>query len=265
MPRAWTIQNAIWILNFVGTALVIWRLYRLGLHTTYRYFFAGFCLAAVRTLALLPFPSTGEIYFQMWVATQPLLWISWLLIVLELYSLVLQRYPGIRTAGRWFSLAAVGVALSIALAMVLPIVSRGLVTSGRPKLMYYYVFLERGLTGGLGILLLLLLGGMALFAVPASRNLRTHCAVYTAYFFAQNVILLYWHLAGRPQGQTAAVTSIARLTAALICYCCWAALLTKGGEKGMAPLGFARSPEYERRVLGQLERLNETILHAAKK
>jgi hypothetical protein len=265
MQGPWTIQTAIWALNFLGTALVIWRLHSQGLHRTYRLFFAGFCFSLARTAALLPFSITDAAYYWIWVLTQPLLWLSYLLIVIELYSLVLKNYPGVRSLGRWFSIGAVGVSLAVALATVLPTVSRGTAVAGRPKLMYYYAYMERGVATSLGIVLILLIIAMAWFAVPTSRNLRIHCSVYTAYFLAQNVVLLYWHLAGQSANRNSTTSSIARMSVALVCYCCWAALLTERGEKGKESLSLGRSPEYERQMLGQLEKLNATLLHVAKK
>jgi hypothetical protein len=264
MRTAWTIQNAIWALNFLGTALVIWRLFSLGLHKKYRFFFAGFFLALARTAALLPFKTTDPAYFQIWVATQPLLWLSYALIVYELYSLVLLHYPGLRSLGRWFFFIAVGVALGIALLASLPALGAS-ARPGRPQIMYSYVFTEGILTGSLAILLFLLLALMTWFTVPMSRNLLIHCTVYSAYFFAQNVVLLYWRLGGQAANRVNVASGIARMSVALLCYCFWVILLTKQGEERPASLSLGRSPDFERRALGQLEKLNATLLQTAKK
>ncbi len=264
MTAALLLQRAIWTLNFIGSALIVWRLIQAGLYKTYRYFFAYILFAAIRTAVLLPFPPNGfQTYYKIWVATQPVLWIFYVLVVAELYYLVLREYRGIYSLGRWFLYGAVSVAVLISALTVLPTVQSIPVDARRPLPLYYYAYIERGLVTSLAVILLLLMLLVAWFPVPLSKNLLTHCAVYSAYFFANNVAVLYWQVGtGR---QTVKFSTAARLSVALICYLCWVFLLSRKGEERKTSLKLGRNPLEEKRLLGQLETLNQTLLRTARK
>src|SRR5579859_1729361 len=131
----WILERSLWTLNFLASAFVVWRLYSLRLQKTYCYFFAGMALAVIRTAVLFPLGPRTEMYYHVWVATQPLLWLSYVLIVSELYSLTLKHYRGIYSLGRWFFFGAVAIATIISALTVLP-------TIGAPRarypVIYYY-------------------------------------------------------------------------------------------------------------------------------
>src|SRR5438132_686502 len=113
MHSDWILTKSLWMLNVGGSALVVWRLYSTGLHLTYRFFFASMILSLARSGALLPFYPRSETYYKIWSATQPILWLFYILVVAELYSLVLKRYQGIYSLGRWFFFTAVAISVII--------------------------------------------------------------------------------------------------------------------------------------------------------
>jgi len=262
LQSVWILQRTFWILNVMAVAVVVWRLYSAGLHRIYRFFFAALLFATLRSILLLPFDPKSPTYYTIWVATEPILWLSYVLVVFELYSLVLKHYRGIYSVGRIFFFAAVATS-AIASALTVLLTMTG--TLGARPLLHYYALLERGIVTSLAIFLLLLLTLVTWFPVPLSRNLLIHCSVYTAYFFADNVIILYWHVSGTAGEATTHWATIYRLSAALVCYFCWAFLLSPSGEDRIAALHLGRSPLEEKRLLGQLEGLNATLLRTARK
>jgi hypothetical protein len=255
----WMLVKSLWALNLLASAFVVWRLYSLGLQKTYRYFLVGMALAVIRTAVLFPLGPRTRIYYQVWVATQPLLWLSYLLIVSELYFLALRQYRGIYSLGRWFFFGAVTTAAIISAMTVLPTIAAAPV---RYPMVYYYALIERGIATSLAIFLLLLLLLVTWFTIPLSRNLLTHCIVYSVYFFANNVIFLYRQLGGKDASD---LSSLSKLTVALGCYYCWAFLLSRSGEDRSVSLNLGRSPLEEKRLLGQLEGLNATLLRTARR
>ena len=255
---AWKFQRLVWTLNFVGSALVIWRVCHLGLHKKYRYFLLYLALSFVRTAILLRFSPLSPAYYTIWSYTQPLLWISYVLVISELYSLALREYRGIYSLSRWFLLAAVSASVLVSALTVLPTMTRPPV---RYPLLYYYALIERGLVTGLAIFLFLLLAMIAWFAIPLSRNLLIHGTIYTAYFVANNVTALYW--AGAIQ--TTYLSNVSKLAVGLACQLCWVFFLTRRGEDRISSLLLGRNPLAERRLLGQLENLNATLLRTARK
>jgi hypothetical protein len=253
------LNNSFWILNLLGSALVIWRLYSLGLQKAYRFFFTYMVFALVRTVILFQFNPLKETYYQIWIVTQPLLWLFFILVVSELYSLVLRQYRGIYSVSRWFYFGAVTLSAIISGSTVLTTMAA---PPARHPLLYYSALIERGVVTSLAVFLLLLLVLVAWFAVPLSRNLLTHFCVYSAYFLSNNVVMLYWHSGSK---NTAYWGSAWRLSVALICYSCWVFLLSRKGEERTASFGLGRNPQEEKRLLGQLATLNATLLSTARK
>lgn len=256
---AWVLQKSFWILNVLASALVAWRLYSAGLHRIYSFFFASLVFALLRSAALFPFSTRTSTYYRIWASTEPVLWVSYVLVVFELYSLVLKQYRGIYSVGRMFFFAAVATSTVISALTVLPTMTGRLATD---RLLNYYALMERGVVTSLAIFLLLLLALVTWFPVPLSRNLLIHCSVYSTYFFAVNVIDLYWHLGGP---EATYWRNMSRFAVALGCYLCWTFFLSRSGEHRTAALHLGRSPSEEKRLLGQLEGLNATLLRTARK
>jgi len=256
---AWILQKSFWTLNVLASALVVGRLYSAGLQRIYRFFFASLVFALLRSFALLPFGPRKLAYYRIWVGTEPILWLAYVLVVFELYSLVLKRYRGIYSLGRMFFFAAVAASTVISALTLLPTMAGAL---AKNHLLYYYALIERGLFTSLAVFLLLLLILVTWFPVPLSRNLLIHCSLYSVYFFVYNVIDLFWHLGG---AGVAYWTNMAKVAVALACYFCWAFFLSRSGEDRTAPLHLGRSPIEEKRLLGQLEGLNATLLRTARK
>ena len=248
-------------MNLLASALVIWRLYSQGLHRNYRYFLGYLAFSVARTLALFPFSPRDPIYHQIWTLTQPLIWLSYLLVVAELYALVLGHYRGIYSIGRWFFFGAVFLAVVISGLTVLPALTNEFALPDRPLQRIYYAFIERGVVTSLAIFLFLLLAFVAWFSVPLSSNLLKHCVFYSVYFFANNVIMLYWTAASG----TSYVVTVSRLLVGFACLVCWVLFLSRRGEDRIASLHLGRNALAERKLLTQLEDLNATLLRTARK
>jgi hypothetical protein len=188
------------------------------------------------------------------------LWLSYILVVYELYSLVLKQYRGIYSVGRRFFFA--GVAISSVAANVLVMATTATVLGGGQRMLYPYSLVERSIFGALAIFLFLLLVLVTWFPVPLSRNLLIHATIYTAYFFINNVFVMIWQLAGK---KVVALTNDVRLLTAIVCYASWVFLLSRSGEERTASLSLGRSEVEERRLLDQLKSLNSTLLRTARK
>jgi hypothetical protein len=256
----WMLQKLLWPVNLIGSALVAWRLYSLDLYKKYRFFFLVIVVQVARSVSLLPFDTRTQIYYEIWVWTEPVLWLSYILVVYELYSLVLMQYRGIYSVGRRFFFA--GVAISSVAANVLVMATTATALGGRQRMLYPYSLVERSIFGALAIFLFLLLVLVTWFPVPLSRNLLIHATIYTGYFFINNVFVMIWQLAGN---KVAALTNDVRLLTAIVCYASWVFLLSRSGEKRTASLSLGRNEVEERRLLGQLQALNSTLLRTASK
>src|SRR5580692_6269657 len=126
LQALWMVEKFLWAANLLGSTLVVWRLYSLDLYRTYRFFFLNMVLTAARSVVLLQFSPRTHGYYEIWVATEPILWVSYILVVYELYSLVLKKYQGIYSLSRWFLFAAVAVSSIVALLSVMSTTSNAL-------------------------------------------------------------------------------------------------------------------------------------------
>lgn len=256
----WMLQKVLWPANLIGSTLVVWHLYSLDLHRKYRFFFLVIVVQVARSVSLLPFDNRTQIYYEIWLWTEPVLWLSYILVVYELYSLVLKQYRGISSVSRRFFFASVAISSLVASVFVMATTATAL--NGRQRMLYPYVLLERSIFGTLGIFLFLLLVLVAWFPVPLSRNLLLHATIYTGYFFINNVFVMFWQIAGK---KVIALTNDVRLLTAIVCYASWVFLLSRRGEERTTSLSLGRNEVEERRLLGQLQALNSTLLRTARK
>ena len=113
------------------------------------------------------------------------LWLLNVLVVSELYSLALKEHRGIYSLGRWFLYGASLASLVISGAATAS-------TWGSPLELYdVFLLLERGLRSSLLVFLVLLLGFVHLFPIRWNRNLILHCSVYSVFFLASSLMILY--------------------------------------------------------------------------
>src|ERR1700693_6210388 len=89
----------------VGLCVHIWRA---RLQQTYVYFFAYLLLALLQTLLGIFIPYDQPIYVYMWLGSEGLIVCFYVLIVLELYSIVLRDLAGLASVARRYLRVAVG-------------------------------------------------------------------------------------------------------------------------------------------------------------
>ena len=168
------------LLIVAGTAILAVRLFALGLNRRYRVFFFYLIFATVRFGVFASLRQGGNAYEKIWVLTEPLEWLLYVLVVLEIYALVLQDYRGLSTMGRWVLIAAVVVAL-LASAISLMAPSQ----STQSHLMRYYYVAERAVYFSLVVFLLSILGLLMQYPITLSRNIVVHSMVFSVYFLLQ--------------------------------------------------------------------------------
>ena len=143
MQVAWNLSKLLWALNIVAGALVVGALYSTGLQRTFRFFSVLIIVQLARSLVLFPLAPRSLSYYRIWSVTQPILWLFYVLVVFELYSLVWKQYRGIYSLGRWFFFTAVATSVIISALIVLPTISGP--PGNRPQMLYYAGLIERGL------------------------------------------------------------------------------------------------------------------------
>src|SRR5579872_3507587 len=127
MPSGAAIIRILTLAILAGCGLTSIKLVYSGLYRRYRALFAYLIFRFLYTAALLfvftNFRTAG--YQRFWILTEPVIWLFYVLMVIELYSLVLERHRGLYTLGRWVLYAGLSVSILISGLALLPQLAGG--------------------------------------------------------------------------------------------------------------------------------------------
>jgi len=242
-----------------GTGLLGVRLYVSGLHRRYQAFFYYLIFSTLQNGVLLGINSRSGLYQRIWLITEPIEWIFYILLLLELYSLVLEEHRGIQTMGRWALYGALSIALLASILGVVP-------PSGpMPKshLLPYYYVAERAIYFSLVVFLLSIFFFLMRFPVTLNRNTIVHYVVYSAYFLSNTVIFVVLSMVGKGVTRQVGYVLSAVTVGSLVAWLLW---LNPAGEKykvKLRPVWMHADREAE--LIGQLTSLNNALLRATRK
>jgi hypothetical protein len=247
------------VLTVMGLAAVSARLWMSGLHRHYRVFFVYLLFAATRSTVLAALPTSGDRYFWIWILTAPALWIFYILVVLELYSLVLEKHRGLYSMGRWLLYGALPASISLS---VLSLVPTGGIAGPQGALLHAFFLIERAVVFSLLIFLLLILLFLGRYPIRLSRNVIVYSIVYAVFFLSRTVGLLVRTLFGV---DVTHVVNVFCMGVGLACIGIWLFALSRKGETFIVKAGADWREGQEQRLLRELESLNGTLLRIARK
>lgn len=238
--------------------VLLGRLFWVGLYRKYPAltFYVGFQLVRTAVGALVTF-RTKE-FALLYFFTQPLIWILYVLMVFELFQHVLRARPGIASFSKRFmgwALCAAGGVSGATLLLDL----QG--ASPESVLLENFVVADRVIHSSLLVFLLLLTVFLSYFPVPLHRNAKIHAAVFSFYFFAKTVLLLFRNMFG---AEIATQANLVLRLVSIICLLCWVSLLSKAGEQETVRSSWLSNPELEEKLTAQLDAINNTLLRSAK-
>jgi hypothetical protein len=245
----------------VGSGAAV-RLYCQSLRKRYSILFAFLCFNVCRSFVLIAtgwlFAKPHNAYAWIWVLTEPLVWLFYVLVVLELYSLVLQNYKGLQTVGRWAFLFAITFAVLVSAASVLPTLSNA---QEKVRIIFYYALIARGIMFSLVLFILLILFLLSWYPIVLCRNLVIHAIVCTIFLISASMGYLVRNVGGTPVTRG---VNIAHLVITIICWGAWMLLTAKGEETKMR-VRREFTAEDEQRLVDQLTAINSSLLRAGKK
>src|ERR1051326_5258299 len=214
----------LWITSLVGYGLLLGRLLQTGLYRAYRAFTLYIAIQIAQSLVLLPFRPHSNVYSVIYQISQPLVVMICILVVVELYSHVFERYPGIARSGRYAIGGGLVVSLLISLALSFP----GLRNSAEmyPRLIIY-LNSERTILFALLLFILILNALLAYFPVPLHRNTISYAIGFSIYFIAKILFSVVRAISG--QGATR-MMSACLLVSAVLCTVFWIIFLKPAGE-----------------------------------
>jgi hypothetical protein len=241
----------------LGSMLMVLMLYRTGLFRRYPIFFALFIFRIPNGIWPLFLEVSSPLYQRMWVLTEPIGLAFYILMVVELYKLVLEKYRGLYTLGRWALYVSLAISVSISAISLLPQIKPSL--PQHSKIMFYMLATERGVNTGLAIFIVLILCFLSLFPVKLSRNVRVHALVYSIFFLSHTFVTLMRSLFGLHLADTVNTVLLGITAASVVA---WLTLLRAAGEDTQsAPAVYGQ--EEESRLLMHLESLNAALLRAS--
>lgn len=247
-----------WV-SLAGFVLTIARLFASGLYRRYPFFFAYLIYCTIPVTMSLWMDTRSAKYFYLWAFTEPMLWIFNIVVVLELYSLVLEKYKGLYTLGRWALYASMTLAVILSTLTLIPQLGTPAFRSSRVYLLY--VVIERGVMCSLLIFLFLILLLMRKYPIRLNRNVVVHCIVYSI-FFLTNTLALFLHSLF---GVRISLQMNAVMTGVMaLCVFLWLVLLNQRGETVLVSVS-GLDAAHEVAIVSRLNALNTTVLRAARK
>lgn len=254
------LERCLWAISTLCTIALIARLWRERLHSLYRFFFAYLICDLVLSLVLSQLSPKTFLYGLIFILSQPVFWFLYILITLELYTLVLGSLTGIATLGKRFVQFALAFAISGA---ALSTWLLDLKTSPRSSPILQYTFvLNRAVATSVVIFLFVIVCFLVWFPVRLNRNVVAYCAGYFVYFLSKSFVLLTHNLLGPASTRT---LSTIMLGICCLCLLFWTLVLRGEAEKTSVVSGHRWRPEDEDRLLEQLETINASLLRIARK
>lgn len=253
------IERSLWFCNIALSALLVARFARLRLLLQYRFFISYLLFNLIRSLFAWSFNTGSLAYRYIWAFTQPVIWVFYVLVVLELCSLVFKEYKGIQALGRWTVYGSLAASILFSTMLVIPTWIR----SNEPFFsLQRYFMVERGIDFALVLLLLLLLAFLVIFPLQLGRNVIVHSVLYSIFFMSGSIGLLILNLTGYRLSLTVSASLIG---VSVLCLIGWIALVSREGETKMVAIRSQLQPADEERLIGQLASINATLLKASKK
>ncbi|HUS07872.1 MAG TPA: hypothetical protein VMZ52_16330 [Bryobacteraceae bacterium] len=234
------------------------RLFSTGLAKTYRWFTAYLIANLILTIVFYITPWGTNQYAITYFAAQPIRWILYFGMVFEMYRLVLREHPGIATFGRRWLIRALGLAAFLSLCTLFA--KLGESHSRHPLLESYHV-LERVVNVCLFLFLLLLLTILAWFPIQVKRNLMVLCSVFGGYILLRSALMVARNLAGPDSLPilNPLITCLVPLSMLVLIV-----LVSPSGEERRLKAGLKRPPATEKRILAQLDAINDTLSRSSK-
>jgi hypothetical protein len=247
------VTNLFVFLQIAGFAVLAFRLTALHLNSSFRYFTAFCFFEPARIIVSVSLPRESNAYGYFFFGTQPLVWMFYVLITLEVFRHAFADHQGIYTASRKIMSWCVVGAVAIAAASAGIDLGRG---SARYPILEFFLAADRTVTLSLLAFILALMAVLSWFPVPLNRNVLLHTVVFTFFFAAKAALLFSRNLFGPDFTRPG---SLALFGVSIACLATWSVLLMTREQARIVRSGIERSPADEARLMAQLDAINETL------
>jgi hypothetical protein len=253
-------EHRVLLFLIVCHGVLLWRLWSQKLAGVYLFLTIFLVGEMVQDLVGFPIPQDSDLYAWLFLYSSPVLWLFAYFVVLELYRLILEDYPGIASVGRKAVTWCLGVALAVSVLYALPDLKGA---SGPSPVLRIYFVAERSTVLGLLLFLVLIQVFLLHYRLRLSRNRMVYATGYAVYFgvvVAQDVILT--SLGIQTEG-TAGIVGLWTTVLAGVILLAGAALLSSQGE-ARVQLEAVDSSSDRARLQQQLADMNRLLSRAAR-
>jgi hypothetical protein len=249
--------SALNILQVLGFGVLTAKLLSSGLARTYRYLTIRAAFECLRVGIAYSMPKNTETYAHFYFATQPILWILDVLMLLEVYTAVFNGQKGIATFSRRVILGAMVVSATLAMA------SFAFRPAAAPlsETLAVVAALERAVNISLLCFIAVLIGFLTWFPVRLSRNTLVHSTVFSVYFALRAITSL---IRTSISLDLWLALNIVAVSASVLSILVWIIRLTPHGEQVTVRAGMRRDAVEQERLMEQLESINRSLLRTAR-
>ena len=173
-----------------------------------------------------------------------------MLVVRELLSIAVARYPGIETAGKWMMYGSVSVSVVASLGLTAVLWTDA--TIGTSKL-YYVLVLHRSLQFSMAVVIISLVAFLSHYPLELRRNFHVSAYFFSCVFLVEAAESLMDTLSPLLFSRQADLATAGLVALALVS---WAFLLRH--EEALPPKSGTRTPA-DSALIQQLESLNRTL------
>lgn len=188
MQTADTVRSVL-VFSIICHVVLLWRLWSQKLMGLYRFLVLFLSWETLQAIVSLPVNLRSTLYGWIFLTSTPVLWVLAYLVVLELYRLILEDYPGIASVGRKAVSWCLALAVVIAAIYAVPDLRT---TAGPFPVLRIYVIFERSTVLAILLFLVLIQVFLLRYRLRLSPNRMVYATGYALYFaivVAQDVIV----------------------------------------------------------------------------
>lgn len=259
------LSDLLWYCGIALDGILAARLLALGFVGRYPVLFAYSCVSVVRGCALAFLRQGGKelrgLYGPAYLGSQVAIWSLYFLLIIELYSLMLAEFPGVRRLGRIILFSALATVAMVFCALMLVDQQAGF---DYYPLISFLALQQRSVFLSLSALTLILLVFVIHFQISITRNVRILCAGFGGYFLANSLMFTLRRYFGESLDP---VRNLVGSFAYLVALMGVALFFSKAGEMESRPIRIyaARNDwELENALATQLQNFNQVLVKAMK-
>ena len=248
------VETSLIIAEAVASATLVLRFLLTGLHRVYRFFFFYLVLSCIQLGGQFFFQRRTMSYGVFFFLTEAVIVFLYVLVTLELYSLILRDLKGIATIARRY------IRIAIAISILFSLLLLGIEQTPKGYIAVFFSF-ERPIVSSLILFVLFITGFLAYYPIPLNRNVIYYTIGYAVYFSGKATLLVFSNMGQYWNG----ILSTIMLAVCAACLVFWVFALTRQGE--LKPK--ISSPNWnkatEDRMVGKLVELNQSLLRTRKR